>query len=418
MRLPPLATMRRAAPPPPSPAPAAAPRPDAPPGAEHTAADPIGAMPPWRLWALGFGVCTLLGLIVAAEEHVSSTLDGRPVPLPWGSVLAEGLGLWSLWAVVWVLVDVAARRWPLGQQPWRLRLALYTAAGFAIAGLKLVWDYPWICGFYCPHPETLTFGKFLLMGFADVFAEYIVIYWTMVGVSHALGYYGKYREREVQAARLETDLARARLGLLKSQLHPHFLFNTLNAISALVHTDPEAADRMVARLGDLLRLALDDFDVQEAPLSRELEAVRAYLEIEQARLGPRLRVRLDVAPDAAGACVPTFLLQTLVENAVRHGVAPRSTPGHVQVRAWREDDRLRLEVRDDGPGLPPEPRGGVGLANTRARLIHLYGPRQRLEVCNDPRGGCVAGITLPYREDGGQFGEDGNGSDDQNADRG
>ena len=385
--------------------------------------------PRWRWWALGFGVCTVLGLCDAAEEVVSARY--QCFILPWTSALPLGLGLWYIWAVLGLFVLWLARRFPLGQAHWRRRLALHLAAAVGVACVKIVLDYPLIKNFYCSTPEQLTFPYFLGLAFASQFTFYLLVYWGIVLVSHALDYYGKFRERELRAAQLESGLARARLQLLKSQLQPHFLFNTLNAVSALIHTDVEAADRMVARLGDLLRLALEDFGLQEAPLARELEILHSYLEIEQARLGPRLSVCLDVGPEAADASVPTFLLQPLVENAIRHGVAPRAAPGRVEVRAWREEDRLHLEVRDDGPGLPPEPAGGVGLSNTRARLFHLYGGEQRLEVGNDPRGGCVAKITLPYREHdsltptplppgerGRGEGDDRNGDDDQDADRG
>jgi LytS/YehU family sensor histidine kinase len=237
------------------------------------------------------------------------------------------------------------------------------------------------------------------MAFADQFLRYILYYWAMIGVGHALDYYGKYRDGELRAAQLEIGLAHARLQLLKSQLQPHFLFNTLNAISALVYTNAEAADRTVARLGDLLRLALEDFGVQEAPLARELEVLRSYLDIEQTRLGDRLTVCWDVGPDTTDALVPTFLLQPLVENAIHHGVAPRSDPGRIEISVWRRGGLLHLRVRDDGPGLPAGPiSGGVGLANTRARLFHLYGAAQRLEMGNDPRGGCAVQVTLPFRE--------------------
>jgi two-component system, LytTR family, sensor kinase len=159
--------------------------------------------------------------------------------------------------------------------------------------------------------------------------------------------------------------------------------------------------------------------LQEAPLARELEVVRSYLEIEQARLGPRLSVCLDVGADALDACVPTFLLQPLVENSIRHGIAPRAAPGRIEVRARRDRDWLHLEVRDDGLGLPAQPAsGGVGLTNTRARLFHLYGEAQRLEACNDPRGGCVVQVTLPYREQVETSVEDVRDADDRNADRG
>jgi LytS/YehU family sensor histidine kinase len=241
----------------------------------------------------------------------------------------------------------------------------------------------------------------------------------MIGVGHALDYYGKYRDGELRAAQLEIGLAHARLDLLKTQLQPHFLFNTLNAISALVYTDAAAAERTVARLGDLLRLALEDFGVQEAPLAREMEVLRSYLDIEQTRLGNRLTVCWDVGPDTTDALVPTFLLQPLVENAIHHGVAPRSEPGRVEIGAWRHGGMLHLRVRDDGPGLPAGPiNGGVGLANTRARLLHLYGAAQRLEAGNDPRGGCVVRVTLPFRELAESSAEGTRGDDDTLSDHG
>jgi LytS/YehU family sensor histidine kinase len=221
-----------------------------------------------------------------------------------------------------------------------------------------------------------------------------------MAVSHAMDYYNKYRDGQVRAAQLESGLTRARLQLLKTQLQPHFLFNTLNAISALVHIDVEAADSTLARLGDLLRLALEDFAVHEAPLSRELEIARSYLEIEQARLGPRLHVDWDIAPDSCDALVPTFLLQPLIENAIHHGIAPRIGSGCIVIRTRRLGSELHLEVRDNGLGLRATVAGGsgVGLANTRARLLHLYGTAQRVEVSNHPQGGCVAKIVLPFRE--------------------
>ncbi|HVS38146.1 MAG TPA: histidine kinase [Gemmataceae bacterium] len=360
-----------------------------------TPAKPI-AWFPWRIAALGFVVCTVLGLCDAAEEYVASTYDSKQ-RLPWESAVALGLGLWYTWAVLGLFILALARRFPLGQKHWRRRLVLHCAAAVLVAAVKIVADYPLIRYLYC-STHDLSFPSFLGMAFASQFTLYLLVYWGMLLISHVVDYYAKFRERELHAVQLETGLAQARLQLLKNQLQPHFLFNTLNAVSSLIHSDVEAADRMVARLGDLLRLSLEDFGLQEAPLARELEVVRSYLAIEQIRLGARLAVRLDVAPDAAEASAPTFLLQPLVENAIRHGVAPRSGPGCVEVRAWRDEDRLLLEVRDNGPGITCEPDGGVGLSNTRARLLHLYGTQQRLDLSNDPCGGCVARITLPFRE--------------------
>jgi LytS/YehU family sensor histidine kinase len=276
---------------------------------------------------------------------------------------------------------------------------LHAVACLVFAAIKLVLDYPVVKLFLGPTLEQLTFPLFLKMAFADQFLRYILYYWAMIGVAHALDYYSKYRDGDLRTAQLEIGLARARLGLLKAQLQPHFLFNTLNAISALVYTDAEVADRMLARLGDLLRLALEDFGVQEAPLARELEVLRSYLDIEQTRLGHRLTVCWNVGPDTTNALVPTLLLQPLVENAIHHGIAPRSEPGRIEIVVWRHDGVLYLHVRDDGPGLPAGPvKGGVGVANTRARLLHLYGAAQQLQIDNDPRGGCVVKVMLPYRE--------------------
>jgi LytS/YehU family sensor histidine kinase len=167
-----------------------------------------------------------------------------------------------------------------------------------------------------------------------------------------------------------------------------------------------------------LRLSLEDFGVQEAPLARELEVVRYYLDIEQARLGPRLRVEWKVAPEVTDALVPTFLLQPLIENAIRHGISPRCEPGRIEVRAWRTGSELYLEVRDDGPGLRTErkPGGGVGLTNTRARLLHLYGDAQRFEIGNDARGGCVARVVLPFYEPVGISDDSFRGQDDTHVD--
>jgi LytS/YehU family sensor histidine kinase len=279
-------------------------------------------------------------------------------------------------------------------------LALHVAACIGCLIIKTLLDYPVEKYFYCATPDEVTFGEFVHVWFTAYTLRYVLFYWAMIGVSHAVDYYGKYRDGQLRAAQLESGLARARLQLLKTQLQPHFLFNTLNAISALVHVDVESADRTLARLGDLLRLALEDFTVQEAPLARELEIARSYLEIEQARLGQRLRIEWDIAPDSCDALVPTFLLQPLIENAIHHGIAPRIGPGCVLIRARRLGSELHLEVLDDGLGLSSAGKNGtgLGLANTRARLLHLYGTSQRLEVGNNPQGGCVAKIVLPFRE--------------------
>jgi two-component system LytT family sensor kinase len=221
-------------------------------------------------------------------------------------------------------------------------------------------------------------------------------YWLLVGLSHALDYYRKYQERELKATQLEARLAQAQLQALKMQLQPHFLFNTLHAISALVHKDVEAADRMITRLSEFLRITLDGVGVQEVALKTELESLDKYLEIEQVRFESRLTVVRSVWPEALDLLVPNLILQPLVENAVRHGIAPRAAGGRIEIRAGREKGNLVIEVQDDGPGaVLGEFREGVGLANTRARLEALYGKGQSMDLRSEPGGGFRVRLSIP-----------------------
>jgi len=186
--------------------------------------------------------------------------------------------------------------------------------------------------------------------------------------------------------------------VLRMQLHPHFLFNTLNSIAALIHKDPDAADRMTARLSDLLRLTLENAGVQEVPLVKELEFLELYLEIERTRFADRLVVRTEITADTLDASIPYLILQPLVENAIRHGVASRSSPGCVIVSAVRESDMLVLQVKDDGPGISAGvSRNGLGLSSTRARLEKLYGNAHRFELSNVNGGGLSVKLTFPFQ---------------------
>jgi two-component system, LytTR family, sensor kinase len=231
----------------------------------------------------------------------------------------------------------------------------------------------------------------------------MMTYWAIIGFSHAAGYFQQAQDRALRAANLETRLAEAQLQALQRQLHPHFLFNTLNGISALMHRDVDAADRMLVRLSDLLRMALDRRSAQEVPLSDDLEFLAKYLEIEQARFGDRLAVRYDIDPETLDALVPNLLLQPLVENSVRHAIAARSDGGIIELTSRRVGESLELKVRDNGPGLPkdrtPSPSPGVGLANTRSRLEHLYGASQHLQFSDTPGGGLTVTVVIPFRRD-------------------
>ena len=227
----------------------------------------------------------------------------------------------------------------------------------------------------------------------------LAIYLIVMTASHALAYYRRARDRDRQALVLTAGLNQARLDALRLQLQPHFLFNTLNAISTLVHRDAAAADELIADLSDLLRASLENQD-HEVPLAREIELLDRYLAIEQTRLGDRLRIVRDIDPAAAAALVPTFLLQPIAENAIRHGLEPRAAPGTLTVSARRVGDELHLAVTDDGVGLgpaaAPTARRGIGLANSEERLRTLHAGRARLTLLSPPAGGVRVEVVLPF----------------------
>src|SRR5205085_7447075 len=207
------------------------------------------------------------------------------------------------------------------------------------------------------------------------------------------------RERQVRTAELERLLAESRLNTLRSQLHPHFLFNTLNAISAHVEHNPRIARRMLEQLGDLLRLSLEHADEQEIPLQKELAFLELYLAVQHVRFEERLDVEMSIEPATLTCLAPTFVLQPLVENAIKHGIASRTARGLVRISAWRENTTLRLQVIDDGPGLPDgwhlETNQGVGLCNTVKRLEHLYGSAHHISIANRASGGVSVDVSLP-----------------------
>jgi hypothetical protein len=228
------------------------------------------------------------------------------------------------------------------------------------------------------------------------------IYCCIVCLCWVFTYFRESHERERRALELEKRLTQANLQTLKTQLQPHFLFNTLNAISSLVRKNPDAADDMIGSLSDFLRMNLDTAYQHEVPLRREIEFLDLYLEIQQARFGERLRVQKEIDPSALGIAVPTLILQPLVENSVRHGIEPRETGGTIVVRAQRHNDTLRLEVRDDGEGLKGDQllaiRHGIGLSNTKARLQELYGDAHRFLLTPNVGRGLVVVVDIPWRE--------------------
>jgi LytS/YehU family sensor histidine kinase len=224
----------------------------------------------------------------------------------------------------------------------------------------------------------------------------VFLYFAVLGCIYAFSYYREVREREAQQARLNTQLAEARLSALRMQLNPHFLFNSLNAITVLVRDqNTRDASRMLELLSGVLRQVLQSERRQQVTLDEELRFIEKYLAIEQVRFSDRLRVKWSIEPEVRDALVPEFILQPLVENAIRHGVAQRDETGLVEVGARRSNREIVLSVKDDGPGYYPKLALGVGLYNTRARLETLFGDKGQLKVGNDERGGTIAIVRFP-----------------------
>lgn len=304
-----------------------------------------------------------------------------------------GYAMWMP-AIFWL-----GRRFRFDRQGWWRALLVHGPASLVITSVHLsyVGTTRWFLqGVRGGDPELMTT---ILDAFFRTVDQTLPVYWAIIGLQHAVDYYRQARAREVRAARLETRLLSSQLQALQQQLHPHFLFNTLHAISTLVHRDPDKADLMIERLSDLLRITLRKVDVQEVELAEELEYVRAYLDIEQVHFGPRLRIEYRIDAAALDVLVPTLILQPIVENAIRHGLEPLVRPGTLTIEAETDFNMLLLRVRDDGVGFANTFRrpDGVGLANTRARLDRLYGEAAALTMREQASGGVRVEVTIPLR---------------------
>ena len=348
--------------------------------------------PRWAFAALVFGVWTLVGAFSAAQWWLARATSDVPVrPFAWAWTLES---MW-LWAAFTLLIFPIAHRFPLERGRLARNLSLHAAFALAFCVVDVVADEVLAPVLGAP-PGSFT-QRLIGRSFINVFS-----YGAIVGVAHAVRYYGMVAERRAREAELERQLLAARLQALEAQLHPHFLFNTLHTVGSLIRVgEQQAAVRMLSGLGELLRQALRNRDGQEVPLREEMDFVNRYLDVERVRFQDRLRTRVEVDADVPGdVLVPHLILQPLVENAIRHGVESRGAGGAVEIRVRREGGLLWLTVRDDGPG--PGANGGkqngrgIGLGNTRERLRHLYGDAHRFELAGDA-GGAVATIALPLR---------------------
>lgn len=368
---------------------------------------------------------------IAASLAIFGVISAMPVlsgVLTWERSLTDTLTQWLPWVVLSPGIFLLAARFPIGRTDMGWRVVLHLAAGFL-----LVVFATWLSNSYLaprimslvppyheadlheppvgppddnryesrpgPHRPFHDRGPHGPPFWARAWFN-VPIYLSLISLSHAFVYFRGSQQRDRQAMELETQLERARLQALRMQLQPHFLFNTLNAISTLVVTNPQAAQEIIGSLGQMLRLSLDSGAKSEVPLEQELKFLDSYLEIAQMRFGGRLKVNQDISPETLKAVVPTFILQPLVENAIQHGIEPDSSQGTVEIRAQKVADQLVLSISDTGVGLA-ETAGktatnGIGLSNTRARLQSLYPGQHAFMIRNRSEGGCLAELKIPF----------------------
>ena len=358
----------------------------------------------WVRLAIIWGVWTFIGLVFTLQFYFASYRSERPVPF------VDSLYMQMIWAYLFALATPfvlwAVSRMPIDRDNWVRNILLHIPISIVLGvlltalGRVLIWlRWGW------PLDKPLTFesvARFVVANFTEAIGIYLLI--ALSG--YAFCYYRRFREGQVKTLQLEAQLSQAQLQALKMQLHPHFLFNTLHSISALLHKDSEAARKMITRLGDFLRLTLENSGSQEVTMRQEMEFLGCYLEIERIRFQDRLTTRLDVAQQTLDAKVPNLILQPIVENAIRHGIAPRSSQGLIEIEAKQQNGTLRIQVRDNGPGLSEHRtsenvfKKGLGLANTETRLEQLYGPAHSFNLSNNPDGGLIVTLEIPFTRDG------------------
>ncbi|MGH8262688.1 MAG: sensor histidine kinase [Steroidobacteraceae bacterium] len=355
-------------------------------------------------YLLIFGFWTLIALLSTANALFDPLVRG-PSPIPRAVPVTMAFIDSYLWAALTPFIFWLAGRFSVESSNWLRRLLFFIAVGLAISiPFDMLTD---LLRSEQVHAAQSSLGT--LPSVTRVrrlwFMNEFLIYVAILAAGLAREYFLRYRARreeaialQAQAAQLRAQLAGARLAALRTQLNPHFLFNTLHAVSALVERDPRGVRRMIARLSELLRISLDGVEETEVPLARELDFTRRYLEIMKIRFEGRLEIFEHIGPGAESAMVPNLLLQPLVENAFKHGVDRLDGSGRVEVRAELIGERLILSVSDNGPGIAGSSAAdGLGLGNTRARLAQLYGSDQSLLLKSKPEGGAIVIVSLPYR---------------------
>jgi two-component system LytT family sensor kinase len=354
---------------------------------------------PVRKWLAIIGIFTAIAIYFTIQRLLIHASQGTTIN--WPKHLLEYSG-WYVWALITPFVLFMSAKYPLQKQAWLKHAAIHLGvlticwffATIAMEGIK-----------WAANLGAYNFWEKLPDSFArSPFSLDIICYFTIVAIESALRYHRRFEFGRVRNIKLTGQLAGARLHALKMQLHPHFLFNSLNSLSELMREDPVAAEKMIRNLEMFLRLTVNHDHLQEVPFEKELEFLKCYLAIENVRYQDRLNVKMEIEPQTMKVKVPNLMLQPIVENAIRHGIAPRSSRGQIEIQAKRDNGMLQLSVRDNGPGISKSKkkaiskRSGLGLSNTRERLIQLYGKNHRFELMNAPGGGLIVTLEIPALE--------------------
>jgi sensor histidine kinase YesM len=357
----------------------------------------------WRRTILFFGGWVLIAFAFSGLLYFSNSLVRAEKPVSWTNVYLWQAIIYA-WAILSPLIILFAKRFSLERQNWWRVLPIHLAAAVCFLLLH--------AGIYVFFRQLLdsslaesvrTFFNLTWVTFLTNVTLDFSMYCFILSTIYVVDFYRSFQAEQVKSSELKAALANSQLQALKMQLHPHFLFNTLNSISALIHEDVRSADQMVARLGDFLRLTLENSGELEVTFKQEMDFVDCYLEIEKVRFQERLDIRREIAAETLQAQVPNLILQPIIENAIRHGISRQTDVGHLAIRARYLKDKLLIEIEDNGPGLQPSEgdgqagKSGIGLANTRARLTHLYGTDFRLETRNTIPHGLIVLIEIPFK---------------------
>ena len=355
-------------------------------------------------WLISIAFWLLLGVFFASKTYIYSRIIDQPIE--WWRALLFTMPKAIIWGIMTPLVLWFASLYKIDAHNWWRNGLIHITTGVLLAPFLVILSFlirllfQWIVGNLPSNPSFVT-ASFNPTVFATSF-DNILTYIILVGAYHVYEYYQRYRNRVLQSTKLEAQLAKLRLDLLKAQLNPHFLFNTLNAISIVKDHDLEAADEMITDLSELLRFIMDNIHRQEVTLREEVDFLKRYISIQKKRFDNKLDVNINVDPSTWNAMVPSLLLQPIVENSIKHGMTDSRQKGKIDIECKLNDSQLCFEVRDNGTGLKPNHMSrtngsGIGVRNTHERLRNLYGDQYSFELKNGETGGAVARLTIPYR---------------------